>query len=77
MKKKKTIQKSELKANITHINDIINLFNEFKENKSMELLKNKYNYLDDDNAIIQFFNYMYQTALTLIHHYKSNILLIF
>lgn len=60
IEKKKTIKKSKLKSNKKHINDIINLFDEFKRNKSMEPLKEKYNYLDDDKAIIRFLkNYEY------------------
>lgn len=60
VEKKKTIQNSKLKANKKHINDIIKLFDEFKRNKSMEHLKEKYNYLNDEDAIFRFLkNYEY------------------
>ena len=58
--KKKMVQSSKLKANIDHIKDIEKLFDEVKKNKPIESLKEKYNYLKDDDDFELFLkNYDY------------------
>ena len=54
LEKKIRIRISSQKANTQHIIDILNLFEELKENKSLKSLITKYKYLYDDNALHQF-----------------------
>ena len=58
----KTISKiSELRANTNNITRIFDFFGELKQNKSIEILKKKYEDLDDDDAFKKFIkNYIYR-----------------
>ena len=54
LKEQIIFQISDLEANINHINRIFNIFDKFKKNKSMEILREENKDLDDDKALKDF-----------------------
>lgn len=54
LEKQIIFQISSLEANTSHVKRIFNIFDKFKKNKSMEILKNENEDLDDDRALKEF-----------------------